>query len=82
MPYYRRRRRRGYARPSYGRHRYASYRRRGYSRGRRRGSYGRRRRSGAQRIVIQVVGGAAGGSVPISTHTLGSKGRRPLRSKY
>lgn len=41
-----------------------------------------RSRSGAQRIVIQVVGGPAGTATPMSIANLSSKGRRPLLSKY
>lgn len=54
------------------------YSTRGRSRTRRRTS--RRRSSGAQRIVIQVIGGPGGG-VPISA-TTGKKGARPLRARY
>lgn len=74
MPYGRRR---SYRSRSYGRYRAPA--RRSY-RGRRRVARGRSR--APQKIVIQVVGGPAGGSVPISTAHIGSMGRRPLRAKY
>ena len=75
MAYYRSRRRRarvgGYratSRRSYGR-RYGT---------RRRVS---RRRAGTQRVVIQVIGGSAGG-VPVSAVTLGKKSARVVRRRY
>lgn len=73
MPYYRR------SRSSYSRGR--STRRR-YSAPRRRTRRTRSRRMASQRIVIQVVGGPAGGSSPLGISTLSKKGRRPLRAKY
>lgn len=67
---------------AYRRRSYRTTRRSRYAapRTRRRRTTRRTRRSGAQRIVIQVIGGPAGG-VPISA-TAGKKGVRPLRARY
>lgn len=39
------------------------------------------RRQSTQRVVIQVIGGAPGGMVPVSA-TLGKKAPRTLRPRY
>ena len=57
----------------------STYRRTGY-RSRRRTT--RRRATRAQRIVIQVVGGGPAGAVTAAPVTMGSKGYRPVRSRY
>lgn len=71
MAYRRRTRRTTY------RSRSSGYRRRSYAGARRRRGT---RRTGSQRIVIQVIGGAGG--VAASPVTLGKKGGRPVRSRY
>ena len=73
--YSRRRRRSTRYTPRYSRSRYS---RSGYSRRRR--APARRRRTGAQRIIIQVVGGPSG--VATSPISIGMKSARPVRRRF